>query len=182
MRRMPALALSLIFVAVGCTKSTQLIHVVTLNEPLPTVSGPSVADGTPLSSDDYRGKVLVLNVWATWCGPCRLEQPDLVRVANAYASKGVRFLGINYEDQDAGARAWIKQFGVPYPSFADPSGRTAAQLKYPNVPDTIIVDASGTQRYLLIGQTNQVELSKYLDLVLASPTPTPPSTSVTGSS
>ncbi len=175
MRRTSALALSLVFILVGCTKSTQLIHVVTLNEPLPTVSGPSVTDGSPLSSDDYRGKVLVLNVWATWCGPCRREQPDLVRVANAYASKGVDFLGINYEDQDPGARAWIKQFDVPYPSFADPSGRTAAQLKYPNVPDTIIVDAAGTQRYLFIGQTSQAELSRYLDLVLASPGAASPS-------
>jgi thiol-disulfide isomerase/thioredoxin len=169
MRRTSALALFLALALAGCTKSTALIHVVTLHEPLPTVSGPSVTDGSKLSTDDYRGRVLVLNVWATWCGPCRLEQPDLVNVANAYASKGVVFLGIDYEDQDAGARAWIKRFDVPYPSFADPSGRTAAQLKYPNVPDTIIVDTSGTQRYLIIGRTSQAELSHYLDLVLASP-------------
>ena len=172
MRRTTALAFFLVLAIPACTKSTGLIHVVTMHEPLPTISGPSVADGSKLSSDDYRGQVLVLNVWATWCDPCRREQPGLVNVANAYASKGVAFLGINYEDQDAAARAWIKQFGVPYPSLADPSGRTAAQLKYPNVPDTIIVDASGTQRYLFIGQTSQEELSHYLDLVLASPSST----------
>ena len=175
MRRAAALALFLVFALAGCTGSTHLVHVVTLNEPLPTVSGPSVTGTATLSSDTYRGKILVLNVWATWCTPCREEQPDLVKVANAYASKGVAFMGVNYEDQNAAARAWIKRFQVPYPSLSDPSGRTAAQLKYPNVPDTIIVDASGTERYLFIGKTDQAELSHYLDLVLASPSIPPPS-------
>lgn len=177
MRRHAALAPFLVLALSGCTGSTHLVHVVTLNEPLPTVSGPSVTGSGTLSSDTYRGKILVLNVWANWCTPCQQEQPDLVKVANAYASKGVAFMGINYEDQGAAARSWIKRFRVPYPSLSDPSGRTAAQLKYPNVPDTIIVDASGTERYLIIGKTDQAELSSYLDLVLASPSISPPPSS-----
>ncbi|MEA2550634.1 MAG: hypothetical protein QOE25_403 [Actinomycetota bacterium] len=168
MHRTAALAFVLVLSVTACTKSSDFTHVVTMNAPLPTVTGPSVTDGKALSTDTYRGKVLVLNVWANWCGPCRQEQPELVSVAKAYAAKGVAFLGINYEDQDSAARAWIKRFHVPYPSISDPSGRTAAQLKYPNLPDTIIVDRSGTQRYLFIGRTGEAELSHYLDLVLAS--------------
>ena len=175
MRHTATVASLLLLAVASCSGTSKLITVVTLNEPLPTVSGPSVAGGSTLSSDTYRGKILVLNVWANWCTPCQQEQPDLVKVAQAYAAKGVAFLGINYEDHNAAARAWIKRFKVPYPSLSDPSGRTAALLKYPNVPDTIIVDASGTERYLLIGKTDQAQLSHYLDLVLASPSIPPPS-------
>ena len=173
MRRTLALPLLLITAMAGCASSNAFVHVVTLREPLPTISGPSVTDGSQLSTEGYRGKVLVLNVWATWCGPCRYEQPDLVKVANAYASKGVAFLGVNYQDDDAKAKSWIKRFAVPYPSLADPSGRTALQLKFAGLPDTIIVDASGTQRYLFFGKTTQAEVSHYLDLVLASPSVSP---------
>ena len=168
LRRTAVLAFVVALGVAGCTKGSDFVHVVTMHDPLPTVSGPSVTDGSTLSTDTYRGKVLVLNVWANWCRPCEQEQPEMVSVAEAYARKGVSFLGINYEDQDAAARAWIKRFDVPYPSISDPSGRTAAQLKYPNLPDTIIVDRSGTQRYLFIGRTSEAELTRYLDIVLAS--------------
>ncbi|MEP7059691.1 MAG: TlpA disulfide reductase family protein [Actinomycetota bacterium] len=170
MRRIAVLACVLALGLVACTKGSDFVHVVSLNEPLPTISGPSLTGGSKLSTDTYRGKILVLNVWASWCGPCKQEQPDLVKVANAYATKGVEFLGINYQDDQAQARSLIKTFDVPYPSLVDASGKTAAQLKYPSAPDTFIVDASGTQRYLIIGRTTQTELSHYLDLVLASPT------------
>jgi thiol-disulfide isomerase/thioredoxin len=170
MRRIAAVAFILAFTATACTTGgTHLAHVVTLDEPLPTISGHSVTDGSTLSTADYRGKVLVVNVWANWCGPCQYEQPDLVKVANAYSSKGVEFLGINYQDQDAKARAWINKYHVPYPSLADPSGRSALQLKFSGLPDTIIVDPSGTERYLFFGRTSEAEVSHYLDVVLASP-------------
>ena len=115
-----------------------------------------------------------MNVWATWCGPCRQEQPDLVKVANAYRAKGVEFLGIDYQDDQAAAKAWIDQFNVPYPSLFDPAGRTAAQLKYPYLPDTYVVDRSGVIRYAIFGRTTQQELSGLIDEVLASPTASPP--------
>jgi thiol-disulfide isomerase/thioredoxin len=177
MRRTAAIALFLVLALTGCTKSAGSIHVVTMHEPLPTISGPSVTDGAKLSSTHYLGKVLVLNVWAQWCTPCKLEQPDLVKVAHAYASKGVAFLGVDYADDTAAARTWIARYAVPYPSLSDPSGRTAAQLKFSGVPDTIIVDASGTQRYLFLGKTSAAEVRHYLDLVLASPNSASPSLS-----
>ncbi|MEA2581648.1 MAG: hypothetical protein QOE83_2540 [Actinomycetota bacterium] len=169
MRRTLALALFLMLVLPGCTKSAGSSHVVTMHEPLPTISGLSVTDGSKLSSADYLGKVLVLNVWAQWCTPCRLEQPDLVRIAHAYRSEGVEFLGVDYADDNAAARTWLARYDVPYPSVADPSGRTAAQLKFSGVPDTVIVDASGMQRYLFLGKTSAAEVRHYLDVVLASP-------------
>jgi thiol-disulfide isomerase/thioredoxin len=178
MRRTAALALFLVLALPGCTKSDGSTHVVTMNEPLPTISGLSVTDGSKLSTTQYLGKVLVLNVWAQWCTPCRLEQPDLVRIAHAYGSKGVEFLGVDYADDNAAARSWLARYDVPYPSLSDPSGRTAAQLKFSGVPDTVIVDASGMQRYLFLGKTSAAEVRHYLDLVLAS---NPASSSPSGS-
>jgi thiol-disulfide isomerase/thioredoxin len=136
------------------------------DEPLPTLSGSSL-DGQAVSSQDFLGKVLVVNAWASWCTPCQLEQPELVDVAKRYASRGVRFLGIDHMDQDAAAKAWIESYHVPYQSIADPNGSFAASLDYVGLPDTYVVDPTGTIRYVVgPGATNAAQLSGLLDQVL----------------
>ncbi|MDQ3210564.1 MAG: TlpA family protein disulfide reductase [Actinomycetota bacterium] len=112
------------------------------------------------------GSVLVVNVWATWCDPCRREQPALQSVYERYEGRRVEFLGINYRDNRDGAVAWIEDFGVTYPSLFDPDGRTAALLSFPFVPDTYIVDASGTIRHTIFGETSEEELSRLIEKVL----------------
>ena len=97
---------------------------------LPQLQGESV-DGSPLDSTDFLGSVLVVNVWATWCEPCRREQPTLQALHERYERQGVEFLGIDYRDNREAALAWIKDFGVTYPSLFDPDGRTAALLSFP---------------------------------------------------
>jgi DsbE subfamily thiol:disulfide oxidoreductase len=109
----------------------------------------------------------VINVWADWCDPCRREQPLLVDLAERYEDEGVRFLGINYQDDRDAARAWVKQFDVPYPSLFDPSGRTAADLGYPALPDTYVVERDGTIRWVVFGETNDEQLSRLIEDVLA---------------
>ncbi|HJX08091.1 MAG TPA: TlpA disulfide reductase family protein [Actinomycetota bacterium] len=141
-----------------------------VDEPLPTLSGPTL-DGGQISSQDFLGKVLVVNVWANWCTPCQLEQPELVQVANRYAKRGVRFLGIDHQDQDAAAKAWVESYHVPYPSIADPTGKFAAALDYVGLPDTYVVDPTGTIRYAIgPGATSASQLSGVLDQVLAGQT------------
>jgi thiol-disulfide isomerase/thioredoxin len=141
-----------------------------VDEPLPTLSGQSL-DGHDLSSADYAGKVLVVNAWASWCEPCILEQPQLVQVAKRYASRGVQFLGLDHMDQDAAAKAWVESYHVPYPSIADPTGKFAASLDYVGLPDTYVVDRTGTIRYAIgPGATSANQLSGVLDQVLADQT------------
>jgi len=135
--------------------------------PLPLLRGTSL-DGAALSTADYAGSVMVINAWATWCNECEIETPQLVLVANAYADRGVVFLGIDHGDQEALARRFVQRYDVPYPSFSDPSGRFAAQLGYFTLPDTYIVDTTGTVRYVLNGATTQAQLSALLDTVLGS--------------
>ena len=87
--------------------------------------------GHPLSSADLMGSVLVVNAWASWCGPCEQETPMLAELSRRYAAQGVRFVGIDRTDQLAEAKRFVDRFHVPYPSFSDQAGRFAALLGYP---------------------------------------------------
>jgi DsbE subfamily thiol:disulfide oxidoreductase len=137
-----------------------------VDEPLPTLAGKTL-DGDRLNASAHAdGSILVINVWADWCGPCRREQPQLVRLADRYRDE-VRFLGINYQDDRDAARAWVEEFGVPYPSLYDPSGRTAVDLGFPFLPDTYVVDREGTIRWVVFGESDEKELAGLIDDLLA---------------
>jgi thiol-disulfide isomerase/thioredoxin len=153
---------------VGTTAGTTVVR--RLDEPLPLLSGDDL-DGGRISTEDFRGDVLVLNVWGSWCGPCEQEQPALVRVAERYAADGVSFMGINHTDQVAQAKEFVRRFRVPYPSLYDPAGRTAADLDYVGLPDTYIVDREGQIRIAINGPTDEAQLTALLDEVLASASP-----------
>jgi DsbE subfamily thiol:disulfide oxidoreductase len=150
-----------------CTGDDSVFGVAEQDEPLPRLAGETV-DGGHLDARSYAdGSVLVINVWADWCAPCRREQPQLVRLADRYQDEGVRFLGINYQDDRDAAKAWIEEFGVPYPSLFDPSGRSAVDLGFPALPDTYVVDRAGTIRWVVYGETDERELAGLIDDVLA---------------
>ena len=150
-----------------CTGGGRSDGVAREDEPLPPLSGETL-EGEPIDAAAYGdGRILVINVWADWCDPCRREQPLLVDLAERYEDEGVRFLGINYQDDRDAARAWVKQYDVPYPSLFDPAGRTAADLGYPALPDTYVVDRGGTIRWIVFGETNEEQLSGLIEDVLA---------------
>jgi thiol-disulfide isomerase/thioredoxin len=108
------------------------------------VSGESLTEpGTAVSLARYAGQVVVLNIWGSWCGPCRSEAADLVQVAGATASQGVRFIGIDVRDSRSAGADFARDFGLTYPSIFDPPGRTLFALKgIPRsvVPLTIVLD------------------------------------------
>ena len=160
------LALLVAAVTATCSASEDEVSV-----PLPLLEGESVVDGSPLSSEDFAGDVLVVNAWATWCGPCRTEQPVLIRVFEAYRDRGVSFLGIDHLDDRASATRWIEEdFDVPYPSLFDPAGEFAAKLGYPGLPATFVVDETGTIRFRRFGPITEEVLSTMLDGVLGGET------------
>lgn len=162
-----SLALLALLALLGpCTADDSVFGVAEQDDPLPRLAGETV-DGDTLDARSYAdGSILVINVWADWCDPCRREQPQLVRLADRYEDEGVRFLGINYQDDRDAATAWIEEFGVPYPSLFDPSGRSAADLGFPALPDTYVVDGDGTIRWVVFGETDERELAGLIDDVL----------------
>jgi thiol-disulfide isomerase/thioredoxin len=132
-----------------------------------TIEGSLLTDGTPWSSTSARGSLLVVNYWASWCGPCRAEQPSLTTVAHRYAGRGVRFIGINIRDNQAAARAHVQEFKIPYPSLFDPGALTATKLEVFALPSTFILDRDGVVAYRLTGRTNAPVLADRLDTLLA---------------
>lgn len=135
------------------------------SEPAPELSGPKLGGGS-LSLADYQGKVVVINLWASWCGPCRREQPELERVWREYRDRGVQFLGLNVRDQTAAARAFQDEFGVTYPSFEDDSSQLAFTLEAQVLPTTYIIDRAGRIAFRLTGTVGGALLRKVLDSTL----------------
>jgi cytochrome c biogenesis protein CcmG, thiol:disulfide interchange protein DsbE len=97
-----------------------------------------------------RGYPIVTNVWASWCGPCRLEFPVLQKLAARYG-KRVAFLGVNTQDSEDTAASFLEEAPVPYPSYTDPDKEITSSLKASGLPDTAFYDRSGELVHLKIG-------------------------------
>lgn len=127
-----------------------------INKPAPEFNLPPVEDltanGAPMpgfSRDDLIGKVSVVNIFSSWCGPCRQEHPLLEELAKL---DGFQLIGINYKDKPENARRFLGSLGNPYDRIGvDNSGRTAIDWGVYGVPETFIVDGTGTIRYKFIG-------------------------------
>lgn len=121
-----------------------------------TVAGESL-DGRHLSLAADRGKVVVVNVWGSWCPPCRAEADVLVAAARELRPKGVVFLGINSRDPSAAqARAFVRRYDVPYPSIYDPSGKNLlafrGTLGPTSIPSTVVIDPQGRVAASILGE------------------------------
>ena len=134
---------SYVFVAPG--GKTQLFY----NPPsargnVPKITGESVTGPeTVIGPFDYPGQVVVVNIWGSWCAPCRAEAPELEQVYHQSEASGVRFLGIDVRDTQSAAQDFVYDYGITYPSIFDPPARSLLVLQgYPRnvVPSTLILD------------------------------------------
>jgi len=122
-----------------------------------------------------RGDVVLVNTWYAACPPCRAEAPDLVRLANDYAAKGLTVIGLNGTDDAGAARAFERTFHVPYPSIDDRDGRAVAALQgvvpVQAVPTTVLLDRDGRVAARILGRADASTLRSLVDdLVAAQPT------------
>jgi thiol-disulfide isomerase/thioredoxin len=108
------------------------------------LSGPDLFTDEPIRLSDFTGKVVLINVWGSWCAPCRTETPELETVYTEYRDRGVQFLGIDVRDNRDTARDFVTDRNVQYPSIFDPSLRSLITLgrNYPTsvVPTTMVLD------------------------------------------
>ncbi|WP_371599074.1 TlpA family protein disulfide reductase [Streptomyces sp. NBC_00564] len=138
----------------------------------PDLSGKTV-DGKQLDVADYKGKVVVLNVWGSWCPPCRAEAPNFVKVAKDTADQGVQFVGINTRDASTSlAKAFEKEQGVTYPSLYDPTGKLMLRFKKGTlnpqaIPSTLIIDRDGKIAARTLQALSEANLRKMLAPVIA---------------
>ena len=164
-RRAPSLILvaALTLGAAACTggQDPDSLVVTELSGEMPELRGAGLL-GEPVAPDDYRGRPLVVNFWATWCGPCRREQPLLTQADRAAGEDGAVFVGINYRDDPAAARQYLEEFDVAYPSLEDPAGSLAYDFEVPFLPATIFIDADGQLRYRVVGALDEQRLEQIL--------------------
>jgi thiol-disulfide isomerase/thioredoxin len=135
-----------------------------------TLPGTLLAGGA-FDVADHRGKVVVVNVWGSWCPPCRAEAPGLQRVWTAVRAEGVQFVGIDTRDTKAAAQAFERRFGLTYPSVTDGDGElllTFRETLPPNaIPSTIVLDRRGRVAARIVGATTEQKLRRLIDHVLA---------------
>jgi cytochrome c biogenesis protein CcmG, thiol:disulfide interchange protein DsbE len=133
----------------------------------PNFTLPDLESGAPIRLDAFRGQIVVLNVWASWCLPCRDEAPALQAAWENYRGRGVQFLGSNYRDDRDAARAFVGEFGITYPSVFDPSGRLAADYGFFGLPSTFVIDQAGRIRFQFTGYLTASILRGALDELLS---------------
>ncbi|MFH8989243.1 TlpA family protein disulfide reductase [Streptomyces sp. NPDC017940] len=137
----------------------------------PVIDGETL-DGKKLSIDDYKGKVVVLNVWGSWCPPCRAEAPNFKKVSAA-TEDDVQFVGINARDPEKGpAISFEKDYGIGYPSLYDPMGKL--MLRFPKgtlnpqfIPSTVVIDRDGKIAARSQQPLNEEKLRKMVDPLIA---------------
>lgn len=141
-------------------------------KPVGSITGETL-QGKPLDVADFQGKVLVINVWGSWCPPCRAEAPYLNEVAKEMKTKGVEFLGINTRDSDKSApKAFEDDYDISYPSLFDPTGKMLLSgfpkgtVTLQGVPATVVLDRNGKIAARAFGGVNENKLHKMIDPVV----------------
>ncbi|WP_055475186.1 TlpA family protein disulfide reductase [Gordonia sp. HS-NH1] len=142
-------------------------------KPIADVTGEDLMTGQELSLSDppFAGKALVINVWGSWCGPCRGEADDLERVYERYRADGVEFLGINLRDDRESAKDFMIDRKVGYPSIYDFPGMSLAALTTPTsvVPTTIVLDREHRPAAVFLKAVSDAELDEVVQRVAAEP-------------
>jgi len=139
-----------VFLAIGLTRDPHELKSVLINKPAPSFRVPQLkAADKMISNEDMRGKVWLLNVWASWCVACREEHPYLIE----YAKSGVvPIYGLNYKDRREDALATLDELGDPYlVSAVDLDGRVGIDFGVYGAPETYVIDQGGTIRFKYVG-------------------------------
>jgi cytochrome c biogenesis protein CcmG/thiol:disulfide interchange protein DsbE len=127
-------------------------------------------DGKPIVLDPLRGRVVVVNFWASWCVPaCYDEAPSLERAWQVYRDRGVVLIGVNIQDKEEPARRFLTQFGHTFPNAPDPAGRVSVDYGVYGVPETFFIDRKGRVRFKQVGAVTDEILKQQVEKLLAEP-------------
>jgi len=158
---LPLLAV-LALLAYGFTREPGYIESPIIGRPAPGFAL-TLFDGRAVRLEDFRGKVVFINFWASWCPPCRAEAPSLEAMWRRLREDGVLFLGVNTQDEEERARAFLEEFGISFPNGRDPGGRIAIDYGVWGLPEAFIVDPAGRITYKHIGTLGTALLAAKID-------------------
>ena len=130
-------------------------------------------DGKRISLSDYKGKVVLVNIWATWCPPCVRETPRLVRVYNDYQDQGFVLLGINttYQDKRDLVARFVQEQGMSYPVLLDLDGQVGATYGGRLMPTSYLIDRNGKIVVTKVGEVDEAQLREQISALLAATVP-----------
>ena len=151
--------------AYGFTRDSRYIQ-----SPLVASKAPSFTltlfDGKVIRLADFRGKAALVNFWASWCIPCRAEAVALENAWQKYKERGVVFIGVNIQDKEEDARAFMKEFGITYLNGRDESGKIAIDYGVWGIPETFFIDQEGKITYKHAGELKAPIIGAKLDEAL----------------
>lgn len=146
-----------------------------VSRPAPDFVLPTL-DGSTVRLSDYRGKVVLVNFWATWCEPCKEETPELQSVYQQLRDQGFVIIGVNLRDKetpgptgDAEIHAFIARYGMSYPVALDTTGTAARAFQLSPIPTSYVVDQTGTIRFVRIGKMTAAEIERLIEKTWQEP-------------
>ena len=177
--RIVALAVVAVVIAVAAVLGSRIQQDPTLvDSPLigqdaPDLTLPDLEGSGAVSLSELRGQIVVVNFWASWCVPCRNEHPVLVAANDAYRDAGVTFVGVDFQDQQDSAVAFLDELGrgEGYRYVTDPDSRAAVEFGVYGVPETYFIDRTGTIVAKITGESDSRLLAEVLDAILAGREP-----------
>ncbi|MCC6421806.1 MAG: TlpA family protein disulfide reductase [Gemmataceae bacterium] len=126
-------------------------------------------DGGRVALGDYAGRPVIVNFWATWCGPCRQEMPALARAVAAHASEGLAVLGVDMQESASEIRPFVEEFQPGFPILLDSNGKVLRQYRVNGAPTSFLIGRDGRVKAVVAGPLTEAKLAKLLPQLLAGP-------------
>ena len=133
-----------------------------IDKPAPNINMPLYGGGV-LTPEDYTDRPVVVNFWASWCGPCRQEAPIFERLSQEYGERGVLFIGVNIQDSQSDAEAYLREFVITYPNGSDEDGSISIDYGVIGIPVTFFINRDGIVQRRWAGVMRETQLRQWID-------------------
>lgn len=162
--------LAILVLITSCDQKTGASNGDTENQAAKSFTLESLEQNKEISLEDFKGKPIVVNFWATWCGPCKQEMPFFEETWKEYKDKGVVFIGIDVMDDKESAQQFIEKLGISYTNLYDPSGKTSNSYGVVALPATFFIDKDGNiavKHYgSFLGKDAEAAFKSYLEDII----------------